>query len=83
MPQDDAYHGPINGYKDPTTLSVDGYGINLILVYNFSSYALPFTTMMDEDDNWMKGFFLLVPSSEKEDPRLIHGNLMREPSHSQ
>ena len=32
-----------------------------------------------EDDNWVKGFFLLIPSKEQEVPTLIHGDLLWEP----
>ena len=32
-----------------------------------------------EDDNWVKGFFLLMSSTEQEAPTLIHGDFLREP----
>ena len=32
-----------------------------------------------EDDNWVKGFFLLMPSKEQEAPTLIHGDWLRAP----
>ena len=75
--QDDTCDGPIKGDKYPSTFLVDEYCINFNLVHKFSSYALPITTMAHEDDNQVKGFFLLVRSEEKEASTLINGDVTR------
>ena len=42
-------------------------------------------TNTHEDDNWVKGFFLLMPSKEQEASTLIDGDFFRaqNPSHLQ
>ena len=77
--QYDTYDGPIKGDKDPSTLLVDEYFIKFNLFHDLSSYALRTTAIEHEDDNWVKGFFLLVLSEEQEALTPIHGDLMREP----
>ena len=72
--QDYTYDGPIKGDKDPCTFLVDEYCRNFDLVHNFSSYALPITTMAHEDGKWVKGFSLLV--KEKESATCVHDDLM-------
>ena len=62
---------------------MDEYFRSFNLVHNFSSSTLPITTMVHEDDNWVKEFFLLVLSEEQEASTLIHGDVMKEPSPSQ
>ena len=77
--QYDTYGEPIKGDKDPSTLLVDEYYINFSLVHNLSSYALPITTMVNEDGKWVKGFSLLVPNEEQKDPTCVHDDLMNAP----
>ena len=43
-------------------------------------YELSTTTIAHEYDNWVNGFFLLVPCEEKKAPILIQGDLMSAPS---
>ena len=76
---DGIYYETIKGFKDSSTFLVDEYYQIINLVHDFSSSTLPTTTIAHEDDNWVKGFCLLVPSKEQEAPTLTHGDFMREP----
>ena len=62
--QDVTFDEPIKGDKDPSTFLVDEYFRSFHLVHDLSSYALSTTTITHEDDNWVKGFFILVPCGE-------------------
>ena len=57
-------HEPINGVKDSPTFLVYEYYRSFNSVHEFSSSTLSTTTTTHEDDNWVKGLFLLVPSKE-------------------
>ena len=70
---------PIKGVRDSSTLLVDDYYQIFNLVHEFLSSTLSTTTIAHEDDNWVKGFFILVPIKEQEALTLIHGILMRVP----
>jgi len=80
--QDGTNHESVKGVKDSPTCLVDEYYPSFKLVHEFPS-STPFTTTTThENDNWARGFFLLVPSREKEAPTLIHGDLLRSPQPS-
>ena len=81
--QDGTNYEPIKGVMDSPTFWADDYYQSFKLVHDFS-YSTPFTTSTThENDNWVKGFFILVPIKEQDAPKLIHGDLMREQSLSQ
>ena len=76
--KDGTNYEPVKGFKDSPTFLVDEYYPSLKLVHEFPS-STPFTTTTTHDnDNLVRVFFLLVPSKEKEDPTIIHGDLLRE-----
>ena len=80
--QDGTNYEPVKGVKDSPTFLVDEFYQSFKLVHDFPS-STPFTTTTThENDNWVKGFFLLVPSKDKEDTIVIHGDFMRAPPHS-
>ena len=62
--------GPSHGGIDVSTPLVDTFFIEL---FHHNLFHTPMATNTHEDDNWVKGFFLLMPSKEHEAPTLIHG----------
>ena len=75
--QDGTNYESVKGFKDSTTCLVDEYYPSFELIHDFPS-STPFTTTTThKNDNWVNGFFLVVPSKEKEALTLIHGYLMR------
>ena len=62
--QDGLYYETIKGFKDSSKFLVDEYYQSFNSVHDFSSSTLSTTTTTHEDDNWVKGFFLLVLSKE-------------------
>ena len=62
--QDRTTYEPIKGVKDSPTFLVDEYYRSFIFVHDFPSSTLFSTTTTHKNDNWVKGFFLAVPSKE-------------------
>ena len=81
--QDGTNYESVKGFKGSPTFLVDEYFPSFKLVHDSPS-STPFTTTTThENDNWVRGLFLLVPIKEKEAPTLIHGDLLREMPPSQ
>ena len=77
--QDGKNYELVKGFMDSPTFLVDEYYQSSKFFHAFPS-STPFTTTTThENDNWVKGFFLLVPSKEKKAPTLIHGDFLRAP----
>ena len=68
--------GPAHDRFDTSTTLLDTFCREL---FHHNLFHTPMESYTHEDDNWMKGFFVLIPSKEQEVPTLIHGDLLREP----
>ena len=77
--QDGTNYESVKGVKDSPTFLVDEYFPSFKLVHDSPS-STPFTTTTThENDNWVRGFFLLVPSKQHLAPTLIHVDFLRAP----
>ena len=77
--QDGTKYESLKRLNDSPTCLVDEYYPSFKLVHEFPCSTHFTTTTTHENDNWVRGLFLLVPSKEKEAPTLIHEDFLRAP----